>query len=127
LFVPFKVNIGKRQKALVYRIKETRNDLAKIEWLGEADTTADEALNKEAKKPAARDAREKIIEMFTRMREWPSDLWWSELTSEGITNHRFNQVREVLNIPKARRVSQPNGDITYIWWVPPNWPHFSTP
>ena len=125
LFVPFKVNIGKRRKGLIYRIAETRDDLAKIEWLAEADTTADEALGKEAKKPAAKDARAWVIDMFKRMPEWPSDLWWAELKSGGITEHRFNQVRAALDIPKSRRVAGPTGDVSWIWWVPPDWPPFS--
>lgn len=44
LFVPFKANNAPERKALAYKIVPTA-DLARVEWLGEVDVTADEAMN----------------------------------------------------------------------------------
>jgi hypothetical protein len=44
LFVPFKANDAPERKALAYRIVPTA-DLARVEWLGEVDTSADEAMS----------------------------------------------------------------------------------
>jgi hypothetical protein len=125
LFMPLKINNAKKPKGLSYQIEETREDLAVIRWLGEVEISADEAMNKEMKKPRSKDASEWLIDMFTRRQEWPSDLFWAELKAAGITQYAFNQIREKMLIPKAQRVAQPSGDVTYLWRVPPNWPYFA--
>lgn len=126
LFMPLKVNNAKKPKGLSYHIEETHDDLAVIKWTGDVEMSADEAMaNKEMKKPRAKDAREWLIDMFTRRREWPSDLFWVELRSAGVTEYAFKQIREMMEIPKSRRVATQNGDVTYVWWVPPNWRFFA--
>lgn len=62
LFVGMKNNVGKERKGLAYRIVETET-LARVEWLGEVDTTADEAVNKEKRKRDVK-ATEWLEELF---------------------------------------------------------------
>ncbi len=122
LFIPMKNNVGREQKGLAYRIVETPT-LATVEWLGPVDTTADEAMSQERKKPRVRDACECLIEMFNLQLEWPGDLFWARLKENGVTRHGFDQARVKLDIPKARRTAGTDGDITYMFWVPPIWAH----
>ncbi len=117
-----KNNVGPERKGLAYRIVTTAT-LATVEWIGPVDTTADEAMNQEKKQPRVRDACECLIEMFNLQLEWPGDLFWARLKENGVTKHGFDQARPKLNIPRARRTTGTDGDVTYVFWVPPHWPH----
>jgi hypothetical protein len=123
LFIPSKTNIAKRMKGLAYRIAERPNDLAVVEWLGEVDTTANEAVNKEGKKQR-RDvvASEWLIERFRERLEWESEDLFTRAKNENISRSAVFDAKAKLNLPRARRQVQENGDITYLWWVAPDWP-----
>ncbi len=54
LFVPSKTNVGPLGKGLAYRITRTET-LARVEWLGEVETSADEAMDHD-RKPVVPDA-----------------------------------------------------------------------
>ena len=125
LFVPFKVNITKRRPALSYKVAETRDELARIEWLGEIDTTADEALNKDVRKAGTRSAKEVLIEMFNERREWPGDLFWKHLEENDVPNRTAKDAKSHLGVPRARKTIGSNGDVVYVHWVPEDWPHLS--
>jgi len=125
LFVPLKINVGKKHPGLAYRIVPTIGDLARVEWIEEVHQSADDALSKQTRKPGGKDAAETLIEMFNRQREWPGDDFWKELKHWGVSNHAFKQVRDALVIPRPRRAVMPNGDPVYTWWVPPDWPHLA--
>lgn len=124
LWINLKLNVAKEPPGLAYRIDRTEGDGARLVWVEEVLTTAEEALGKEQKKPVARNAADWLKDMFTRRREWPSDLFWAELKAGGVTEHALNKVRDALAIPKAKRVAGPNGDVHWLWTVPPDWPHF---
>jgi putative DNA primase/helicase len=77
LFIPMKSNVSALAKGLSYRIVKT-DTFARIEWLGQVDTTADEAMGGE--KPATRESKEEKItravawlrERFAEQATWPS-------------------------------------------------------
>jgi putative DNA primase/helicase len=122
LFVGMKINVGKERKGLAYRIVET-DSLAKVEWLGEVDTTADEALNREKRKPRVKSATEWLVEIFRQQQEWPSDLFWASARENGITKYAIDEAKVKLDMPRARRTVGTNGDVAYTWWVPLDWPY----
>jgi hypothetical protein len=117
-----KNNLGPERKGLAFRIKPTA-DLATVEWLGEVDTTADEAMSQDRKQPKTMDACECAIEMFNKQREWPGETFWQYLDQNGVKKDAYNQARAKLGIPRARRTVKIDGTPEYIFWVPPNWPH----
>lgn len=126
LFLPMKCNVGEERKGLAYRIVKTPS-LARVEWLDEVDTTADEAMSQDKRQPAVRDAKEVLIEMFNKQQAWPSDQFWAYLRANGIQRREFDKARAELSIPRTRQVVSPSGDRLHTWWVPPNWPHLIQP
>ncbi len=122
LFLPMKNNLGPERKGLAYRIIQTPT-LATVEWLGEVDTTADEAMVQDRKVPKTMDACECAIELFNKQREWPSEQFWTYLNQNGIKKDAYNQARAKLGIPRARRTMGIDGTPEYVFWVPPHWPH----
>ncbi len=124
LFVPMKNNLGPERKGLAFRIKPTA-DLATVEWIGEVDTTADEAMSQDRKQPRTMDACECLIEMFNKQLEWPGDMFWAYLNQSGVKRDGYNQARAKLGIPRARRTVNSDGDVMYVFWVPPVWPHLT--
>jgi putative DNA primase/helicase len=126
IFACMKINIARRPKALSYRIVGDSGpdpDMARLEWLGEVDTTADEALNREKKQPRKKLAREWLTDLFSRRLEWSSDQFWAEARANDVSKNAINEARVQLGMPKPRKVTQPNGEIQWVWWVPPDWPY----
>jgi hypothetical protein len=121
IFVPMKSNLGMLAKGLGYRIVST-DSLATIEWLGEVDTTADDALNREKKK-ATREikAADWLIERFREKREWFSDDLFAAAKAEGISRDAIFEAKNSLDLPKARPTDGPGGKRPWVWWVPPDW------
>jgi putative DNA primase/helicase len=124
LFVGMKMNIGKQAKGLAYKIVET-NDLAKVEWLGEIESTADEAINSEKPKSRKMAATEWLIAIFRDRQEWPSDSFWASANELSITKYAINEARERLSIPKPKKTMNEAGDTTWIWHVAPDWPYLT--
>lgn len=123
LFVAMKNNLGELPKGLAYRITKTQM-LARVEWLGEVDTTADEAMNRE-KKPRRIVASEWLVEKFREKREWLSDDLFLAAKSEGVSRNAIFEAKDRLDLPRARRHVRENGDVYYTWWVPEDWPLLS--
>ena len=72
LMAGIKNNLGPVAKTLAYQIVKT-DVLANFEWLGEVDTTADEAMNREKKKPNRKvRAIEWLIQRFRERLKWDS-------------------------------------------------------
>lgn len=122
LFIPFKSNNAPEQKGLSYRVMPT-DTLAKIEWIGEVDTTADEALNQTKTVTAATDAVDWITEMFRDQLEWES----GELKRLALAaGHTFNAVfksKEVKALPIMKRPkTDANGNKTWTWTAIHGWP-----
>jgi hypothetical protein len=76
LFLPLKSNLAKPRRGLAYRIAGRTDELdgpAAVEWLGEVDTTANQAVNRNDKPARAVKATEFLIERFRQKREWLSE------------------------------------------------------
>jgi hypothetical protein len=119
-FVGMKNNLGKERKGLAYRIVET-DTLARIEWLGEVDVTADQAMNRDDGRSRKAVATEWLAARFAEKREWPSDELFEQARQDGVSKNAIYEAKDTMRLPRARRVIQPNGDHRYYWWVEDDW------
>jgi putative DNA primase/helicase len=120
LFVPMGQNVGKEDKGLAYRIVETET-LAKVEWLGTVDTTADEAMGKAKGPPRRIVASQWLVDQFRKKREWLSDDLFHAAKAEGISRDAIFEAKRILALPRAKRDVLEDGSINYVWHVPPGW------
>lgn len=122
LFIPFKSNCAPETKGLAYRIKAT-DSLAKVEWLGEVDMSADEALNSGGgRKPRRLEAAEWITDRFREKLEWFSDDLFTQAKQDGISRSAIFEAKKMLELPACKQTTNMDGVKAWIWWVPPNWP-----
>ncbi len=122
LWVPLKTNVGKLAKAIAYRITPEENDQARVEWVAEVDTTANEAMGGEPRKPRDVVASEWLIEKFREKLEWPSNDLFEAANHEGVSRSAVFEAKRKLKLPRARQRVEENGDRTFLWWVPLDWP-----
>lgn len=120
LFVPMKMNVGKERKGLAYRLAEV-GELARVEWLGEVDTTADEAVAPPKKMTRDVRAADWLIERFREKREWDSEDLFRVAKEQGVSRSAIFAAKAALELPKAKQVVYESGNRTWIWWVPENW------
>ncbi|HYE76829.1 MAG TPA: AAA family ATPase, partial [bacterium] len=127
LWVPLKNNLGPLGKAVAYRIGNA-DGAARVEWLEEVDTTADEALGHSAPRER-RDvvAAEWLIERFREVHEWESRELFERADQDGVSRNAIFEAKRSLNLPRARQHIKENGDKTFFWWVPENWPPLAAP
>ncbi len=126
LFVPMKSNLGKRRKGIAYQVQEIDSSIvdgpARVAWLGEIDTTANEAVSgfRNAKK---RDviASEWLAERFQERLEWPSKELAADAKNEGISWNALVEAKDLLGCPKPRKITAMNGSTHWVWWVPIDW------
>lgn len=121
LFVPMKNNLGPLAKGLAYRI-ETIDGAAQVVWLEEVDTTANEAMGNEPRKPrhvAAREWLETVA--FKDRREWPSDEIVRAAREAGVNRNALWEAKGILPI-KARKTITADGDSIWIWQAEIGWP-----
>lgn len=123
LWVPLKNNLGELGKAIAYRVAKT-DSLAKVEWLEEVDTTADEALGHSPKKRRDVAASEWLIERFREKLEWASDDIKKAASEANISKNALWEGKELLGIPARRRTTE-SGDQFWYWFVPPDWKYFN--
>ncbi|MDG3006616.1 AAA family ATPase [Paludisphaera mucosa] len=103
LMIPFKNNNGPEQKGLAYRVAPTEA-LARIEWEGEVDTTADEAMGGSASKPGpkSRLTDEQIDAIVGRLFEGRNQVPSSEgtkfLRDQGVPFDKIKSTRNRLGI-----------------------------
>jgi hypothetical protein len=121
LFIPFKSNNSPERKGLSYHVSPTET-LARIEWLGEVDTTADQALNKTLIRPRRIVASEWLIERFRESTTWMSGDLFRAAREAGVSKNAIFEAKEELCLPKARKITSQSGDEAWQWWVPVNWP-----
>jgi putative DNA primase/helicase len=124
LFLPLACNLCEEHKALAYRIAKT-DSLARVEWLGEVDTTADEAMNAPRNAPRKVLARDWLIDLFRQKLEWASDDFWASARQHGVSKNAIDEARVQLALPKPRRVCGSSGNVSWVWWVPPDWKHLA--
>ncbi len=125
LFLPLKMNVCKEATGLAYMIEE-RGELAVIKWLGPVETTADETSKwtNTAKKRQSRAQRaaEWLIERFREKPMWPSEELIQTGKQQGVSRAAIFEAKELLELPKARKMAQPDQSTCWVWWVPENWP-----
>jgi hypothetical protein len=117
------MNLTWRRKGLAYRVLPLDDDRARVEWLGEVDTTADEAVGRGTKREKT--ACEWMIDLFRQKREWPSEDLFRAARQANVSHNAVYAAKKLLGLPKARKVTHQNGDEEWIWWVPEDWPHLS--
>lgn len=120
LWVPLKNNLGPLGTAIAYRISE--ESPARVEWVGEVDTTADEALG-HAEPRVRRDiaAADWLVDRFKEELEWGSEKLFERAKQDGISRNAMFEAKKSLDLPRARRTVQENGDEVYTWWVSKEW------
>ncbi len=129
LFVGMKNNLGKERKGLAYKLVQVdesdEDSPARVEWLGEVDISADEAVNKELKSKK-RDvvAADWLIERFREKLEWKSDDLFEMGKQHGISKSAIWEAKNKLNLPRAKPVTYQDGSKHFFWWVPQDWQHF---
>src|SRR5262245_58849859 len=117
LFVGMKMNVGPERKGLAYRLAIT-SDLARIEWLGEVDTTADEAVGRDAPKRRGLNAAEYIAGLFDGRDEVPSKEVWDKKNREtAISDNAFKEAKEEMGI-RAKRTIDGDGSQVWVWYWP---------
>lgn len=119
LFVPMKNNLGPKKNGLAYRLFDLPGGMARVEWLGEVDTTADQAMGRGTPRRAA--ATQWLIESFRKKLEWHSDELMAAAKQAGISRSAVFEAKKILNLPKCRQIVSESGDRIFVWWVPPNW------
>lgn len=120
LWVPTKNNLGPMPKGLAYRIEGPR-DAGKVVWLGEVDTTANEAMGGGKKERRDVTASRWLIEQFREKRSWDSDDLFRAGQAAGVSRNAIFEAKKLLSLPQAKRVILENGNIKYVWWVPEQW------
>jgi hypothetical protein len=127
IFVPMKSNLGPPKKGLAYRLVASGDELARVEWLGEVDTTADQAANAEKGKGRKVVAKDWLIDAFRAKRVWSSKELFEAAKHEGVSQSAIYEAKAILCLPKARKMTHENGDTEWMWWVPDNWPPLAEP
>jgi hypothetical protein len=122
-FVPMKMNNAAMKKGLAYRIAPLADSRAKVEWLGDVDLSADEAVSQAGKQPRKVLARDWLVDLFRQKLEWPAEEFWASARQHGVTKNAIDEARVRLAMPKPRRTVGPSGNVAWTWWVPPDWPH----
>ncbi len=116
LFLPMKTNLGPLGKGLAYRIV-TRAGSAGVEWIGEVDTTADEAMAGERKaKPKRRvKAAVWLEELFAEEVEIASDTIYKRMREETtLSNNALKEAKEDMGI-KAKQHADDEGKWAWFW------------
>lgn len=122
LFACGKTNLGPIPKTLAYRIVSS-NDCAKVEWLGEVDTTADEGMAGDRGTPRRILATDWLVGLFKEKLEWSSDEFWASAREHGVSRNAVAEARVLLDLPKPRMVWTQGGSKSWVWWVPEDWSH----
>jgi hypothetical protein len=122
LWVPMKNNLGPLARGVAYRIEAQPGGMGRVVWLGEVDTTADEAMAGERGKPRRVIASEWLVERFREKREWPSDELFRAAAQEGVSRDAIFEAKARLDLPRARLHIAQDGSRSYCWWVPEDWP-----
>lgn len=125
-FIPMKINIGKKPQGLTYTLEDASEDMARVRWLGGIDLSADQAVNREKAKPRRIVASEWLIERFREKRSWDGDDLFKAARAANISRSAVFEAKELLDLPKARKITNENGDVCWNWWVPDDWEHLTT-
>jgi hypothetical protein len=121
LFSCPKNNLGPLPKTLGYRIVPD-GGLARVDWLGEVDITADDAMSGEKKKPRGIAAVDWLAERFREKKEWPSEDLKEAAANAGLSkNALWSPEVQALPIRKTQ-VTGEDGTRYWAWQAHPGWP-----
>jgi hypothetical protein len=122
LFIPFKSNNAPERKGLAYRITPT-DSLARVEWLGEVDTSADEAMEL-GRKPRKIEAAKWLTDRFREKLRWHSDDLFVAAKEAGISRSAIFEAKKLLDLHACKQEMTLEGEKTWVWWVDANWDGF---
>jgi hypothetical protein len=131
LFLVAKINGAKKRKGIAYKIKQLDENevdgLARVEWLGEVDTTANEAMSGSSKKVSRSEcAAEWLVERFRIQLEWESEKLFANAKEEGISrNSIFDAKNNLGSGIRVKRNMRADGTNFYVWAVMPDWEKFT--
>ncbi len=116
LFIPMKMNIAKVPPGLAYRIV-VKGDLATIEWLGEVDMSADDAVNKTSGPKRRRVVASKWLALlFAEVDELPSKTIWDAKKSDTtLSDDALKEAKEMMRI-RARQQVDTDGVRCWFWF-----------
>jgi hypothetical protein len=114
-----KTNVGKLPSAITYKVVSS-GEMAKVEWVGEQERTADQ-LNKAT--TAGAKAATWLEDMFRAQREWPSADLLRLAKDAGISKRSLFESAEVSALPilKRKRTSS-QGETNWFWLAEAGWP-----
>jgi hypothetical protein len=123
IFACPKSNLGPLPTGLGYRIVPTES-FATLEWTGEVDITADEAMSGTGKQTRGKSAVEFLTEMFADRREWPSDELKKMAREHGVSADALFKSPEVKALPLRKRpITTADGERFWVWQATdPEWP-----
>jgi hypothetical protein len=121
LFGGTKNNLGPLAETIAYKIVST-DSLAMVEWLGQVDTTMEDAMNSIKKKSRGQCAVEWLTDRFREKREWESDVLREDADNNGISkNALWSPEAQALPILKRQRINAA-GDRKWFWIADTGWP-----
>jgi hypothetical protein len=117
LWVPLKNNIGPLPKALAYRIVGA-GDAPKVEWIGEVDTTADEAMGHAEPRKRSVVAAQWLAAKFVGRDKVPSDdVWRAKDKETTLSRNALLEAKEGMGI-RAKQEADTEGDRQWFWYWP---------
>lgn len=93
---------------------------AHIEWGGESEKSADEAMNGEKTTSRRQDGEQFLITCFRSKREWKSEDLFEAAKAKRISRDAIFEAKKTLGLPKAEKRNQ-----EWVWSVPDDWPHLA--
>lgn len=122
LFSGVKNNLGQKADSLAYQIVKT-DTLAKIEWKGTVDISADDAMNQVQKKTRGQSAVEWLEERFRENREWRSEELKSFAQEHGLSKNALFMSPEVKALPiRKKQHFTADGEHYWTWSALDGWP-----
>jgi uncharacterized protein YbaA (DUF1428 family) len=97
----------------------TTDDLARIEWLGLVDLTADEAMNSgpQVARKRSVEAATWVEELFVNRSEIPSKEVWDARKKTTVSENALKEAKEEMGI-RARRALDGDGQQQWFWYWP---------
>lgn len=120
-FVGMKNNLAKERKGLAYRVVPSGDELARINWEGEIDVTADQAVNRE-KATRKRDvvAAVWLADLFGQATELPSTaIYTAARETTRLSKDALFEAKERMGILARQQCGPDPEDGRQWWWV---WP-----
>lgn len=121
VIAPIKTNVGKFPAAITYKIVDTKDGLARVEWLAESAQSADQVVNH---KSSGQLAAEWVTNLFRERRSWPSNEIRDMAKECGYSYESVFKSKEVASLP-IRKTPNVTADGAKYWtWIAtdPAWP-----